>query len=319
MKSGALVAFSLFSILVTSARGAPHPLGTGEENVAMQARQRCTIAFWDYWRNPNNCELIYPGFQGTANPTPTPRPTSTSTRSTTSARSTTTTTRSTTTVLPTSTTATATTTSTTTIVVPTSLTTSTSATTTTTTTVTAPTTATSGIPVPTVTTPASTTTTVSTTPLPTGALTADQQTALARSNQYRAIHGVRPFTWDASLAASAQAVANTCVFEHTPGDYGENLAAGTGTYSYNSAIDAWYNEITKYNFATPGFSTATGHFTQLIWASSTLVGCARNTQCTPQQLGFGTGFGSQATFIVCQYRPPGNVIGSFAANVLPPL
>ncbi|KAL9935854.1 hypothetical protein V8E36_005431 [Tilletia maclaganii] len=177
-----------------------------------------------------------------------------------------------------------------------------------TTTTTTRTTVTSGTPIP-------TTTATPTTPVPTGGLTADQQSA---SNQYRARHGVAPFTWDASLAASAQAVANTCVFQHSQGNYGENLAAGTGNYAYTSGIDAWYNEISQYNFANPGFSSATGHFTQLVWASSTIVGCARNTQCIPQQLGLGTGFGSQATFIVCQYRPPGNVIGNFTQNVFPP-
>ncbi|CAD7060115.1 unnamed protein product, partial [Tilletia caries] len=156
--------------------------------------------------------------------------------------------------------------------------------------------------------------------VPTGSLPTTQQNALTRSNQYRALHGVQLFAWDAGLAASAQAVADTCVFEHSVGNYGENLAASTsGTFSYVQAIDLWYQEIASYDYSNPGFSLSAGHFTQLVWAGSNLVGCGLNNQCTPQQLGFGTGSGTQATMVVCQYRPPGNVIGQFAQNVLPPV
>lgn len=330
MKSAILAAFVLAALNAPwSANGAPHPIANDAVDKApMQARQRCTIAFWDYWRNPNNCQLIYPGYPGQPPLNPTPRPTST--RSTTTTRSTST--RSTSTSTRTTTTTTRAPTGTTIIVNPTGATTiigpttivggitivapgSTATSTSTTSTTTTPT-ATVGTPVPSTTT--ATTTPVST-PVPTGQLTADQQTVLDVSNAYRARHNAPALTWDASLAASAQTVANTCVFQHSNGNYGENLAAGTGNYAYTSAVNNWYDEIADYNFNAPGFSTLTGHFTQLVWASSNLVGCARNTQCTPQQLGFGTGFGTQATFIVCQYRPAGNVIGAFAQNVFPPV
>ncbi|KAE8235155.1 hypothetical protein A4X06_0g9948, partial [Tilletia controversa] len=90
MKSGAITAFVFASLLSASVMAAPHPILEEEHQAgAMVARQgRCTIAFWDYWRNPNNCKLIYPGYpgQGTVSPTSTrtrrPRPTR-STRTTT--------------------------------------------------------------------------------------------------------------------------------------------------------------------------------------------------------------------------------------------
>ncbi|KAE8268759.1 hypothetical protein A4X09_0g3571 [Tilletia walkeri] len=304
MKAATTVALVLATLLSASVLAAPHPIAQGKYRVnALVPRQaRCTIAFWDWWRNPNNCELVYPGYPGqpTVNPTPT-----TSTRSTTTTRSTsTTTTRSTTTTTRSTTTTTS------------SSTTTTASASTTTTTTPVATTTTSGTPVATI-PPSTTTTTIAPTVVPTGSLTAAQQSALTSSNQYRALHGAQPFAWDASLATSAQAAADTCVFQHTAGDYGENLAAGSGALTYPGAIDLWYQEISQYNFANPGFSQDTGHFTQLVWAASNLVGCGINTQCTPQQLGFGSGFGTQATFVVCQYRPPGNFIGEFAQNVLP--
>ncbi|CAD6961212.1 unnamed protein product [Tilletia controversa] len=66
MKSGAITAFVFASLLSASVMAAPHPILEEEHQAgAMVARQgRCTIAFWDYWRNPNNCKLIYPGYPG---------------------------------------------------------------------------------------------------------------------------------------------------------------------------------------------------------------------------------------------------------------
>ena len=56
------------------------------------------------------------------------------------------------------------------------------------------------------------------------------------------------------------------------------------------------------NYGTnPGWNTAWGHFTQVIWKGSTRLGCA---QCR--------------SLYVCQYAPAGNYMGQFAQNVLPP-
>ena len=37
----------------------------------------------------------------------------------------------------------------------------------------------------------------------------------------------------------------------------------------------WYDELTKpgYDFAKPGFSKGTGHFTQVVWVGSKILGC----------------------------------------------
>ena len=34
----------------------------------------------------------------------------------------------------------------------------------------------------------------------------------------------------------------------------------------------WYEESDKYRFNSPGFSTGTGHFTQIVWVDSTEMG-----------------------------------------------
>jgi len=76
------------------------------------------------------------------------------------------------------------------------------------------------------------------------------------------------------------------------------LNAHAGGYaSLADAVDAWYNEVKLYDFNNPGWNTATGHFTALVWKSTTKLGCAINAAC------------SSWTTYVCQYGPPGNVIG----------
>ena len=52
----------------------------------------------------------------------------------------------------------------------------------------------------------------------------------------------------------------------------------------------------QYDFNNPGWNTATGHFTALVWRSTAKLGCAINAAC------------SWPTY-VCQYQAPGNVIG----------
>ncbi|WIA37933.1 hypothetical protein OEZ86_001310 [Tetradesmus obliquus] len=141
--------------------------------------------------------------------------------------------------------------------------------------------------------------------LPTSADPAAEYAAvLTATNAYRAKHQAPPLAWDAALAVRAQAFAAGCPNGHS-GDrgVGENLA--WGYQSWQAAVDGWYNEVDQYSFASPGFSGATGHFTQLVWRGTTKMGCGLNSRC------------GMATY-VCQYSPPGNVMGiDWSTQVLP--
>ncbi|ODQ79720.1 hypothetical protein BABINDRAFT_28095, partial [Babjeviella inositovora NRRL Y-12698] len=135
-----------------------------------------------------------------------------------------------------------------------------------------------------------------------------ETTILAAINAKRALHGVPPLVWNSTMATYANNYGNSAyhcngVLVHSGGPYGENLAAG---YSTVGAVEAWYDEIANYNFADPGFSSNTGHFTQLVWKSSTQLGCAY-IDCT-------TIWGE---YVICEFAPPGNINGEYAQNVLP--
>lgn len=129
------------------------------------------------------------------------------------------------------------------------------------------------------------------------------QSVLDTTNKYRAQHGAAALTWSNELASYAKKYLDNqnCVFAHSGGPYGENLAMGYSSVS--SAIDAWYNEVSSYDYSNPGFSMSTGHFTQLVWKGTTQVGC------------YSYDCGSSGQFVACEYSPAGNVLGNFAQNV----
>ncbi|KAF5335848.1 hypothetical protein D9758_016696 [Tetrapyrgos nigripes] len=138
-----------------------------------------------------------------------------------------------------------------------------------------------------------------------------KERAIHLHNTNRAKFGAGPVTWNGNIASGVQHYANKCVFKHSgTNGVGENLAAGSGDFTMKDAMDSWMNEESKYNYNHPGFSEDTGHFTQVVWKGSHKIACAI-ADCPA-----GTIFPTLASkFVVCQYTPPGNVLGHFPANV----
>lgn len=128
----------------------------------------------------------------------------------------------------------------------------------------------------------------------------------ARHNTIRAGVGVPPLTWDPEIAGYAQAwadhlaVANNCQLAHRPGEsqlYGENLHwSSVATQPGTAAVDLWAGESALYDAATGTCQGTCGHYTQIVWANTTRVGCGTRT-C------------ASGVIFVCNYDPRGNYIG----------
>jgi len=138
-----------------------------------------------------------------------------------------------------------------------------------------------------------------------------KDTSLAQHNAARAKYGAKPVVWNQSLVSSAQQWANACKFQHSNGGgkYGENLYAGTGNVGVKEAVSSWMGEAAKYDYNHPGFSSGTGHFTQVVWKSSTAIACVVGN-CPA-----GTIFSQPSKYVVCRYTPPGNFQGRYPENV----
>lgn len=130
---------------------------------------------------------------------------------------------------------------------------------------------------------------------------------LKAHNVRRAVHGAQDLVWDDELAAWAHKVSSTCVFEHSGGPYGENLAAG-GDGTPEEFVGRWYDEGVSegYNYGSGGFSSETGHFTQVVWKGTSRLGCA-TVNCP--------GLGN---YFTCEYADAGNYEGQYQENVSPP-
>jgi uncharacterized protein YkwD len=136
-----------------------------------------------------------------------------------------------------------------------------------------------------------------------------QTEVLAVHNNYRALHHAPALVWDEKLANYAENYARHCEFKHSSSPYGENLATGYPTAS--AAVKIWYDESARYSYAHPGYSSSTGHFTQVVWKNTKKLGCGY-VACNGKN-------GTPGKFLVCEYSPHGNVLSEklFEENVLP--
>jgi pathogenesis-related protein 1 len=151
------------------------------------------------------------------------------------------------------------------------------------------------------------------TPTATQAAWLDPQNAVRAHPNPAPSSPLPPFTWSDSAAQVAQAWANNCVYQHNSpagrGNRGENIAANTpvGSWTPSNVVAAWAGEVSDYNYAsnTCASGKECGHYTQIVWASTTRVGCGMATCSTGSPFSGAT----QWDFWVCDYEPPGNFIG----------
>ena len=128
-------------------------------------------------------------------------------------------------------------------------------------------------------------------------------------NKYRAEVGVPPVQWSSDLANKAQEWANylasNLLFQHSQSqDEGENLWIGTShAFSFTQMIDTFGGEKQNFRFGVfPNVSKTgnwvdVGHYTQVVWKTTTQVGCAGSD-------------GRDGNYrFVCRYSPSGNFIG----------
>ncbi len=101
---------------------------------------------------------------------------------------------------------------------------------------------------------------------------AEVEELVALHNAARQEVGVEPVTWSAEVAAAAQKwcdhLVATKTFDHSWGDYGENLAQGT---DLKKAFELWFGEKARY-----------------------------------KRIGCGKGQSPKGGIWVCYYDPPGN-------------
>lgn len=144
--------------------------------------------------------------------------------------------------------------------------------------------------------------------------------ALKIHNKARIEVGVNEIEWSDDLSDQAQEWANNLAKKdkiyHSSSEsrvnQGENLYYSFTSqnrkpvFSKSPAKDAslaWYNEINDYKYSAYGSklneSVMIGHYTQMVWKSTTKVGIALARSSEGKE------------YIVARYSPPGNYLGKY--------
>lgn len=147
----------------------------------------------------------------------------------------------------------------------------------------------------------------------------DRDAIVATHNKWRAQVGVETLSYSPELEISAQAWANKlkqtnhCQMQHSEpkGQYGENLFWQSANVWSDGRrelvnvpsqlpVDSWGGEKRDYNYAknSCAHGKMCGHYTQMVWKTTTTVGCAMAI-CED----------SLEQVWVCQYQPAGNFVG----------
>jgi len=132
--------------------------------------------------------------------------------------------------------------------------------------------------------------------------------------------------WSPELAKMAQRGAEQCTFDHDEnmmtakyGIVGQNLYASS-KYSdklWNKAIDGWFSErkdfvkqgckIDSFKTCNKGIKKMIGHFTQVIWADTTEIGCGMVYAKHSKKKFSAHSRHHIKSFLYCNYGPGGNI------------
>lgn len=125
---------------------------------------------------------------------------------------------------------------------------------------------------------------------------------LAAHNQVRAGVGVAPLHWSNELADVAQQWADALIHSnafrpHGDHKFGENLFEVTNRAATPyEVVSAWTSEQRNYDYRTNSCSARCGHYKQVVWRDTKLVGC-------------GVARDKKREVWVCDYDPLGNLNG----------
>jgi len=118
-----------------------------------------------------------------------------------------------------------------------------------------------------------------------------------------------PMTWSPTLASFSSLQVSSCVFGDGNGPYGVNtFATALQPPTEEEVTGGWGSEAAFYNYADNSCEAGKDclHYTQMVWRDTVEVGCAM-TRCETN-----SPWGNRYPvwyFVVCNYNPPGNVVG----------
>lgn len=168
--------------------------------------------------------------------------------------------------------------------------------------------------------------------------TSDIDALLHVHNMARAEVGIsNEVVWSETIAKDAQSYANEMaekgIWAHDTlrnknngygnGNYGENLYTSSRSATFDDAAQDWADEKQYYTYGkvvaygevdntcvdgldANGNEIMCGHYTQIIWEKTTLVGCAKSQYLVDVE---GTNIEKGWDIIVCKYQTPGNIVG----------
>lgn len=141
---------------------------------------------------------------------------------------------------------------------------------------------------------------------------------LARSNVEPPAADMQVLEWDDEIAEVSKKIVRRCEFKHSassertlpgyPYGLGENIFVGMSRYHSHKPgymTQKWDEERKYYNYddLTCLPNKMCGHYTQVVWSSTTKIGCA--IAVCPSGIKY-TSFSVIDLISICHYGPPGN-------------